>query len=80
MTYNNYRGICLLPKLNRIISKILAAGIGILPEEMKLLDENQAVFRKSCSTTDAIQFLYMHSRRFNHVTECTRQTKSTNSQ
>ena len=52
---NNYRGICLLPILSRIIGRILATRIRIWAEEMKLLDENQAGFRKGRSTADATQ-------------------------
>ena len=52
---NNYRGICLLPILSRILGRILSTRIRIWAEEMKLLDENQAGFRKGRSTADATQ-------------------------
>ena len=52
---NNYRGICLLPILSRILGRILVTRIRIWAEEMKLLDENQAGFRKGRSTADATQ-------------------------
>ena len=44
---NTYRGVCLLP----ILSRVLWA------EEMNLLDENQAGFRKGRSTADATRIL-----------------------
>ena len=52
---NNYRGICLLPMLSRVLSRILATRIRMWAEEMNLLDENQAGFRKDRSTVDATQ-------------------------
>ena len=52
---NNYRGICLLPILSRILGRILATRIRKWAEEMKLLDENQAGFRTGRSTADATQ-------------------------
>ena len=44
---NTYRGVCLLPILSR----------ALWAEEMNLLDENQAGFRKGRSTADATQIL-----------------------
>ena len=52
---NNYRGICLLPILSRVLGSILATRIRVWAEEMNLLDENHAGFRKSRSTADATQ-------------------------
>ena len=52
---NNYRGICLLPILSRVLGRILATRIRVWAEEMNLLDENQAGFRKGRSTADATQ-------------------------
>ena len=51
----NYRGICLLPILSRVLGRILATIITVWAEEMNLLDENQAGFRNGCSTADATQ-------------------------
>ena len=50
---NNYRGICLLPILSRVLGRILATRIRLWAEEMNHLDENQAGFRKGRSTADA---------------------------
>ena len=52
---DNYRGICLLPILSRVLGRILATRIRLWAEEMNLLDENQAGFRKGCSPADAAQ-------------------------
>ena len=52
---NNYRGICLLPILSRVLGRILATRIRVWAEEMNLLDENQAGVRKGRSTADATQ-------------------------
>ena len=52
---NNNRGICLLPMLSRVLGRILATRIRIWAEEMNLLDENEAGFRKGRSTADATQ-------------------------
>ena len=39
---NNYRGICLLPILSRVLGRILATRVRVWAEEMNLLYENQA--------------------------------------
>ena len=52
---NNYRGICVLPILSRILGRILATRVRIWAEEMKLLDENKPGFRKDLSTAYAAQ-------------------------
>ena len=54
---NNYRGICLLPILSRVLGRILGTRIRVWAEEMNLLDENQVGFRKGRSTADATQTL-----------------------
>ena len=55
---NKYRGICLLPILSRVLGRILATRIRVWAEEMNLLDENQAGFRKGRSTADATKFFF----------------------
>ena len=55
----NYRGICLLPILSRVLGRILATRIRVWAEEMNLFDENQAGFRKSRSTADATQIFIL---------------------
>ena len=52
---NDYRGICLLPILSGVLGRILATRIRVWAEEMNLVDENQAGFRKGRSTADATQ-------------------------
>ena len=52
---NNYRGICLLLILSRDLGRILVTRIRVRAEEMSLLDEDQAGFRKGRSNADATQ-------------------------
>ena len=52
---HNYRGICLLPMLSRILARILATRLRKWAEEIGTLDENQAGFRQARSTADATQ-------------------------
>ena len=54
---NNYRGICLLSMGSRILARILADRVRIWSEEMNLLDDEQAGFRKNRSTADATQVM-----------------------
>ena len=43
---NNFRGICLLHILSRVLDRTLATRIRVWAEEMNLLHENQAGFKK----------------------------------
>ena len=52
---NNYRGVCLLPIMSRILARVLATRIREWSEQLSLLDENQAGFRADRSTADATQ-------------------------
>ena len=52
---NNYRGVCLLPILSRILARILATRLRNWAEDIGALDENQAGFRQARSTADATQ-------------------------
>ena len=52
---HNYRGICLLPMLSRILARILATRLRKWAEDIGALDENQAGFRQARSTADATQ-------------------------
>ena len=54
---NNYRGVCLLALGSRILARILAKRIGEWAETLKLLDENQAGFRRGRSTADVVQIM-----------------------
>ena len=57
----NYRGVCLLPMARRILSRVLAERLRIWAEELILLDDEQAGFRKIRSTADASQImLWLH--------------------
>ena len=53
----NYRGVCLLPMARRILSRVLAERLRIWVEELILLDDEQAGFRKNRSTADACQIM-----------------------
>ena len=52
---NDFRGICLLPIMSRILARILATRLRNWAEATGALDENQAGFRQGRSTTDATQ-------------------------
>ena len=52
---NNFRGICLLPIMSRILARILATRLRNWAEATGALDENQAGFRQGRSTADATQ-------------------------
>ena len=53
----HYRGVCLLPMGSRILARVLADRIRIWAEELGLLDEEQAGFRKGRSTADVTQIM-----------------------
>ena len=52
---NNFRGICLLPIMSRILARILATRLRIWAEATGALDENETGFRQGRSTADATQ-------------------------
>ena len=52
---NNFRGICLLPIMSRILIRILATRLRNRAETTGALDENQAGSRGGRSTADATQ-------------------------
>ena len=52
---NNFRGICLLPIMSRILARILATRLRNWAEATGALDENQAGFRQGRSTAGAMQ-------------------------
>ena len=52
---DNYRGVCLLPLISRIIARIFASRIRRWAEKIGALGENQNGFREWRSTCDATQ-------------------------
>ena len=74
---HNYRGICLLPMLSRILARILATRLRKWAEDIDALDENQAGFRKARSAADATQILYVYKKTQNSYSYQTRITKMT---
>ena len=52
---NNFRGVCLLPIMSRILARILATKLRNWAEATGALDENQTGFRQERSTADAPQ-------------------------
>ena len=54
---NNYRGVVLLAMASRILARVMARRLGWWSEEMGLLDENQAGFRRGRSTADVVQIM-----------------------
>ena len=54
---NNFRGVCLLPIMSRILARILATRLRKWAEATGALDENQAGFRQGRSTADATQIV-----------------------
>ena len=54
---NNYRGVCLLAMCSRILARIISKRLTWWAEELNLLDENQAGFRKGRSTADVVQMM-----------------------
>ena len=53
----NYRGVCLLAMGSRILARVIAKRLGRWAEDLSLLDENQAGFRKGRSTADVTQMM-----------------------
>ena len=53
----NYRGVCLLAMGSRILARVIAKRLGEWAEDLSLLDENQAGFRKGRSTADVTQMM-----------------------
>ena len=54
---NNCRGVCLLAMGSWILTKVLTKRQRTWSEKLKILDENQSVFRGGRSTADATQLL-----------------------
>ena len=54
---NNFRGVCLLSMYSRVLGRVIAKRVGLWAEHLKLLDENQADFRKGRSTADVMQVM-----------------------
>ena len=52
---NNFREVCLLPIMSRILARVLATRLRNWAEATGALDENQAGFRQERSTADATQ-------------------------
>ena len=52
---NNFKGVCLLPIMSRILARILVTRLQNWAEAPGALDENQAGFRQERSTADATQ-------------------------
>ena len=53
----NYRGVCLLSMISRIIARVISKRLREWTEELNLLDENQSGIRPNRSTADATQVL-----------------------
>ena len=43
---NNFRGVCLLRMCSCVLGRVIVKRVGRWAEHLKLLDENQARFRK----------------------------------
>ena len=54
---NNYRGVCLLPLVSRVIARIFATRKRVWAETLDILGENQNGFRTGRSTCDATQIV-----------------------
>ena len=54
---NNYCGVCLLSMGSRSLARILASRFRRWSEDVGVLDDNQAGFRKGCATADASQMM-----------------------
>ena len=54
---DNYRGICLLSMVSRILARILASRLRAWSEEHGALDDNQDGFRRYRSTADTTQVM-----------------------
>ena len=50
-------GICLASMGTRIVDRIMANGLRIWAEKLKLLDDDQSGFRRGRSTADATQIM-----------------------
>ena len=62
---NNYRGVCLLPMISRVVARILATRLREWAEKTKLMDDNQSGFRGGRSTADAAQvFMRLHEEQY----------------
>ena len=55
---NNYRGVCLLSMGSRILARILASRFRRWSEDVGVLDDNQAGFRRGRATADATQMMF----------------------
>ena len=54
---NNFRRVCLLSMCSRVLGRVIAKRVGRWAEHLKLLDENQAGFRKGRSTAGVMQVM-----------------------
>ena len=54
---DNYRGVCLLSAISRILARIMATRIRKWTEEENIIDDTQCGFRKGRSTADATQIV-----------------------
>ena len=54
---NNFRAVCLLSMCSRVLGRMIAKRVGRWAEHLKLLDENQAGFRKGRSTADVVRVM-----------------------
>ena len=53
----NYRGVCLLAMISRILARVLAKRLRNWTEENDILEDNQSGFRPNRSTADATQVI-----------------------
>ena len=53
----NYRGVCLLAMVSRILARVLAKRLRAWTEKHNILDNNQSGFRPGQSTADATQVI-----------------------
>ena len=54
---NNYRGVCLLSMGSGIVARIVASRLKVWAEDMGVLDDNQAGFRRGRWTADSTQVM-----------------------
>jgi len=54
---DNYRGVCLLAMGSRILARVVSKRLRWWAEELGLVEENQAGFRRGRSTADATQVM-----------------------
>jgi len=71
---NNYRGVCLLSMISRILARILATRLRSWAEELDIMGETQAGFRQNRSTADGTQII----RRINEEVQRRRGTTQDN--